>query len=220
MAYVFQPKYSKKEGGTDQSRRWWVGLRDHRRIVRTFPGYTDKRLTEEMGKKLQRLVEALGANEEPPKEVRAFIANAPPAVKERLVKFHMIEPEKLAAELRAYIEGREPNDLLFHGDTADGSMTKQTAKMLKKDLNVAEIPYVDDGKFHDFHAFRHTTNQWLQDLGVPPRIIQWILRHKVMKMQDIYTRENVELMAREIRKASAYGRQKAEPEKGADSCAA
>jgi integrase len=427
MAYVYQ-----KPGQRGPGHKWRVGLRDHRKIQRTFPGYKDKRLTETMARHLQSLVDNLEMKREPPKGVQMWLTDAPPVIKAKLVKYHMIEPQRLVAdrslldhlqdmddeladqdvdvtqrslyrcriraiiegcnfsrwqdiqeaavlrylkglrsgeinridprtrktasplakrtsnfylqafkmfckwmvhkkraqyspvahtsglriteedvrhprthftveqirklidetqsgpvrhglsgperallyrfavetglrakeirrlrvrsiempdigmsvvrlkggqtknkdgavlpltdpmavELHKHIGGRDGEDRLFHGDASDGSMTKQTAKMLKKDLAAAEIPYVDDGLFHDFHAFRHTTNQWLQELKVPARIIQWILRHKVMKMQDVYTRENLELMASEIRKASAYGRQKQEPARGEDTCAA
>jgi len=73
-------------------------------------------------------------------------------------------------------------------------------------LKAAEIPYTDDGKFHDFHALRHTTSQWLTNMGVHPRIIQWVMRHKVMKMEDQYTKEDLALMAAATRRLASYGR--------------
>jgi len=42
----------------------------------------------------------------------------------------------------------------------------------------AGIPYVDGaGRYHDFHALRHTTGSWLAANGVHPKVAQAIMRH-------------------------------------------
>ncbi len=114
--------------------------------------------------------------------------------------------DEMVTELRAYTAERDPNDWLFHGDGKEGTLTKQTAKMLKKDLAAAGIPYTDDDRYKDFHAFRHTTDQWLTNLGVHPKVVQWVMRHKVMRMGEKYTREDLGLMAAGIRKLASLGR--------------
>ena len=56
-------------------------------------------------------------------------------------------------------------------------LTDKTADMLKADLADANIPYVVDGLYFDFHALRHQTGTLLAASGVHPKIAQSIMRH-------------------------------------------
>jgi hypothetical protein len=49
--------------------------------------------------------------------------------------------------------------------------------MVKADLADADIPYVVDGLFFDFHALRHQTGTLLAAGGVHPKTAQTIMRH-------------------------------------------
>lgn len=55
---------------------------------------------------------------------------------------------------------------------------EKTADMLKADLEVAKIPYVDDaGRYADFHSLRHSTGSLLAASGVHPKVVQSIMLH-------------------------------------------
>jgi hypothetical protein len=49
--------------------------------------------------------------------------------------------------------------------------------MVKADLADANIPYVVDGLYFDFHALRHQTGTLLAAGGVHPKVAQSIMRH-------------------------------------------
>lgn len=49
--------------------------------------------------------------------------------------------------------------------------------MLRADLAEADIPYVNDGFFFDFHAQRHQTGTLLAATGMHPKVAQSIMRH-------------------------------------------
>ena len=61
--------------------------------------------------------------------------------------------------------------------------------MLQKDLELAEIDYIDDsGRVFDFHALRHTFITNLVKGGATPKIAQGLARHSkiTLAMDTIY----------------------------------
>jgi len=76
-----------------------------------------------------------------------------------------------AAVLREFLSDKLPEAKAF-------KVPYKTANMLKADLTVAGIPYVDEAeRYADFHALRHTTGSWLAANGVHPKVAQAIMRH-------------------------------------------
>jgi site-specific recombinase XerD len=63
------------------------------------------------------------------------------------------------------------------------------AKMLRADLREAGIPYQDEqGRYLDFHSFRHTCGTWLTRTGVHPKVAQRIMRHSDINLtMNTYT---------------------------------
>ena len=61
----------------------------------------------------------------------------------------------------------------------------KAAKMMRRDLEVAGIPYEVDGKFADFHCWRHSFITNLRN--VPSRVAQALARHGSSAMTDRYT---------------------------------
>jgi len=66
---------------------------------------------------------------------------------------------------------------------------KKAANMLKKDLKVAGIDYIDAaGRYADFHALRHSLASLLNQSGVSPKVAQSLLRHSTIGLtMDTYT---------------------------------
>jgi integrase len=80
----------------------------------------------------------------------------------------------LITELRKWFKAADvgPNDRLWPG------LTRHTADMLKADLEVAGIPYVDAaGLFADFHSLRHSFISMLAAGGIHPKLAQKLARH-------------------------------------------
>ena len=63
------------------------------------------------------------------------------------------------------------------------------AQMLRRDLSLADIPYVDEsGGFFDFHSLRHQFISNLARAGVHPKLAQILARHtKISLTMDCYT---------------------------------
>ncbi len=61
----------------------------------------------------------------------------------------------------------------------------KAAKMMRRDLEAAGIPYEVDGKFADFHCWRHSFITSLRN--VPSRVAQALARHGSSAMTDRYT---------------------------------
>ncbi len=84
----------------------------------------------------------------------------------------MIRPS-LAARLRPWLALRLPDSPLF----AVKELKFRAAKMLKHDLDVAGIPYIEDDRVADFHALRHTFNMELRRGRMDPGLSQRLMRH-------------------------------------------
>jgi len=57
-------------------------------------------------------------------------------------------------------------------------LTAKTAEMLRRDLEVVGIPYVDDaGLYADFHSLRHSFVSLITQGGVHPKLAQRLARH-------------------------------------------
>ena len=97
---------------------------------------------------------------------------------------HVPMRAELAQALRPALAAIEPAASVFTMPRAEN-----VAKMLRKDLKAAGIPYKDeDGKVADFHALRHTCGSWLMAANVHPKIIQQVMRHSTITLtMDRYT---------------------------------
>lgn len=101
---------------------------------------------------------------------------------------------ELVAELRKWFVGLAPSDKLFP-DLAG----KNTADMVKYDLEKIGIPYCNDAGFADFHAAgRHTHITELVRSGASLPEVKQLARHSDIKMTMKYTHIGMEDQARAI----------------------
>jgi integrase len=92
-------------------------------------------------------------------------------------KREAVQPLRMdtAEELKRFFSGKMPNVKAFGGTSK--KLTIKTADMLKADLADADIPYVVNGLYFDFHALRHQTGTLLAVAGIHPKVAQSIMRH-------------------------------------------
>ncbi|MEZ5952208.1 MAG: site-specific integrase [Planctomycetaceae bacterium] len=92
----------------------------------------------------------------------------------------------LAEMLRPWLATKPPNKPVWPGSWAS---SKSGGKMLQRDLEAAEVPYVDEnGLYADFHALRHTfiTNMVKSDIS--PKTAQSLARHCTIDLtMNVYT---------------------------------
>jgi hypothetical protein len=77
--------------------RFTIGLRDHLGIVRRFSGLTDRRQTEQMGRRIETLVECRSARGPLDAETSRWLENAPLALRARLVAVGIIDGARVSA---------------------------------------------------------------------------------------------------------------------------
>ncbi len=89
---------------------------------------------------------------------------------------------EMAEAVAAFVEGKEPQAVLFR-------MPDKPADMLKRDLKAAGILYRDaSGRVADFHALRHTFITRLARSGVTPAVAKSLARHSTITLtMDHYT---------------------------------
>ncbi len=70
---------------------------------------------------------------------------------------------------------------------------KRGASMIRKDLEIANIEYIDStGRVADFHSLRHTFITILTRSGVSPRVVQALARHSTITLtMDRYSHINL-----------------------------
>ena len=63
-----------------------------------------------------------------------------------------------------------------------GTWAEKAAKMLRADLDAAEIQYLTDAGYCDFHSLRHTFISNLVASGVHPKLAQQLARHSTITL--------------------------------------
>ena len=81
----------KQNGQTCASKCWYAEVKDHRGIIRRLPGFTDRKQTEEFGRRLIRLIGIRILNDTPPPELAVWIEHLPAGTRDRLAKFDILD---------------------------------------------------------------------------------------------------------------------------------
>jgi Phage integrase family len=92
-------------------------------------------------------------------------------------------PNELVDDLASYVAAMTPGRPVFPLPTEKG------AKMLRRDLKAAGIPYRDNGGLvFDFHSLRCEMATLADAAGVSPRVVQKMMRHSSLELTGRYTR--------------------------------
>jgi integrase len=122
---IFKPKYKdSKTGKPKPVRKWWIELRDNMEVIRRFPGCTDKKATEALGKQIERLVGCKMAGEKPGPELVPWLESISGKLTERLVKVGLLDTARAAAgkSISDHLKDFEQS-LLAKGDTKEHVQT-------------------------------------------------------------------------------------------------
>jgi integrase len=88
---VFKPKRRDENGVLVEYQHWYVEFWDHNRKMRRVPGLKEKKITEEIGRKIERLVALRMAGEKPDTPLVRWLEVAPPIVRDKLAEFDVID---------------------------------------------------------------------------------------------------------------------------------
>ena len=94
---LFHQPYKDRKGKTRQSANWYFDLTDHRGIVRRFPGFTDKGATDELRRRIQKLIECRVAGASLDAEMAKWMETVPTTLRNRLLKYGLIDSQSVAS---------------------------------------------------------------------------------------------------------------------------
>ena len=83
---VFRQQYKDRSGKTRESAKWYVEVKDHLDVVRRMPGFTDKALTAELGRRIQKLVAVRVLGDILPPDLAAWVERLPQDIRDRLAQ--------------------------------------------------------------------------------------------------------------------------------------
>lgn len=110
---IFKKSYKDEDGKEKHYQKWYVEISDHRGKGRRFSGYKDKRATESLGQKIEKLVRCKKLNEALPVELAKWIEACPRTLKEHLLKIGLLNAQEtqagkpLMALFSEFIESRK-----------------------------------------------------------------------------------------------------------------
>jgi len=94
---VFQSTYKNREGQTTNTRTWYVELRDQTERPRKVRAFADKRASEELGRKLERLVSLRVSGERPDMAMTRWVESLPATITKRLAKIGLLDAIRMAS---------------------------------------------------------------------------------------------------------------------------
>ena len=108
---VFKQKYKARDGKTKESAKWYVELRDHQETTRRIPAFTDKGLSAELGRKLEKLVSLRVLNDTPGPELARWLETIPSELRGRLSKIGLLDARTVAGgkPLKEHLEDFKAN---------------------------------------------------------------------------------------------------------------
>ncbi len=130
---TFRQKYTAKDGTTRESAKWYVELKDHNDVRRRIPGFSDKKLTEELGRKLERLAMLRSLNQPMDVDLGRWLETMPAELRDRLAKIGLLD-SRAVAQTRPLSEHLDDfhRSLLDKGNTSEHAetVTKRSRKLI------------------------------------------------------------------------------------------
>ena len=122
---VFKQKYRNRNGKLKDSAKWYVEFRDHQEVTQRIPGFTDKKLTQELGGKLEKLVASRVLSQTPSPELSKWLETMPSSLRKRIVKFGLLDSQTMSNSrvLEKHVDEFHTS-LLDKGNTRDYSNSK------------------------------------------------------------------------------------------------
>ena len=92
---TFRATYSDRSGRKRVAKRWYVEIKDSNGAVRRLPAFTDHGASEELGRKLKRLVELNAVRERPDRELTRWIEGLPEPMRARMARIGLLDAQRV-----------------------------------------------------------------------------------------------------------------------------
>jgi integrase len=100
---VFQSSYKDRQGQTTKTLNWYVEFTDHREIVRRVPAFSDKKQSENLGRRIVELVTARASRGSLSLDMTQWIESMPASLRKTLGRYGLLDTAKVAA-MRPLVE--------------------------------------------------------------------------------------------------------------------
>ena len=94
---VFRMTYKDGGGWKRTVSKWYLEFRDHQDRVRRMPAFTDKRASEELGRKVERLVSLRVSGGQPDTTLALWLETIPTRLRTKLARIGLLNPQTVAA---------------------------------------------------------------------------------------------------------------------------
>jgi len=94
---VFRRVSKLANGRKSESRRWTIEIRDHHERVRRLTAFTDRKATEEAGRKVERLIGAKLSGMQPDTQLVQWLETIPDSMRNKLAEWEIIDGGRVAA---------------------------------------------------------------------------------------------------------------------------
>lgn len=103
---VFRDSYKTKDGERRSLAKWKAEFTDHLGTRRRITAFTDKKASEALGRRLERLVGLKVAGEQPDAEMRRWLEGLPNTIRTRLAKIGLLDSRSVASArpLRKHVD--------------------------------------------------------------------------------------------------------------------
>ncbi len=180
---IFRTSFKNRQGKQQTASKWYVEFRDHLDTTRRLPGFTSKAASEELGRRLEQMVEyhrATGGQIDP--KLARWLAELPDRIRTRLAEIGLLSSERLAAKrtLSEHLDDFEAA-LEAKGRSAKHvSVTTARARRVVEDCGFGRASDLSGRKVEAFLAEQReagmsaaTSNYHLQAIG---QFCRWLVK--------------------------------------------
>lgn len=140
---IFRTSWNDKNGEKREVKKWWIELRDHKSTLRRFPGFTDRKASEDLGRQIERLVSSKAAGEQPGPALSRWLESIPDSLTRQLTRIGLLDSQRAAGgkPLSEHLEDFQ-KALIAKGGTLKNARLVTTR--VKRVFNESNFAYWND----------------------------------------------------------------------------
>src|SRR5262245_45863840 len=133
---VFKPTRKTSSGTTVKYELWYLEFRTHADVVRRLAGFTDKKQTEELGRRIEKLIASRANREAPDKALSEWLEGMPERIREALARYDLLSSRTMAASM----------PLAEHAADFEAALTAKGSTAAHARLVVSRLTKILDGR--------------------------------------------------------------------------
>jgi len=93
---VFKQCYTDRKGQKKQSKKWYLEFKDPSETVRRLPAFTDKGASDELGRRIEKLVAGRVMGDSPIGDLARWLETLPSTLKAKLAGYGILDARTVA----------------------------------------------------------------------------------------------------------------------------